>query len=209
MSFYDSKPVYFISNACKSVQWIKKARNLWHKEKGKKVEVPFYRLSTVDEYNFGMGDVYQADKLLLQYRIQYWLRTQKWWFAIFLWIFECSLTNSYVLYRKFNDKHGRRMPQNHYEFIQDISLAWLKPSQYWPKKKSIRGSDQSFSDSSTVSESVVTRRCKLPPKQSDKFTEKSLNPYSLAPDTEVVVCYIFVDIRVLYQKLLCIVPQIS
>ena len=49
MSFYDSKPMYFISNACKSVQWIKKDRNLWHKEKGKKVEVPFYRLSIVDE----------------------------------------------------------------------------------------------------------------------------------------------------------------
>ena len=41
MSFYDSKPVYFVSNACKSLQWIKKARKLWHQEKGKKVEVPF------------------------------------------------------------------------------------------------------------------------------------------------------------------------
>ena len=37
MFFYDSKPMYFISNACKSVQWINKARNIWHKEKGKKV----------------------------------------------------------------------------------------------------------------------------------------------------------------------------
>ena len=70
MSFYESKPVYFISNAWKSVQWIKKARNIWHKEKGKKVEVPFYRLSIVDEYNFGMGDVDQADQLRLKYRIQ-------------------------------------------------------------------------------------------------------------------------------------------
>ena len=78
MSFYDSKPMYSISNACKSVQWIKKARKLWHQEKGKKVEVPFYRPSIFDEYNFGMGDVDQADQLRLQYRIQYWLRTQKW-----------------------------------------------------------------------------------------------------------------------------------
>ena len=62
--------MYFISNACKSVQCINKARNLWHKENGKKVEVPFYRLLIVDEYNFGMGDVDQADQLRLQFRIQ-------------------------------------------------------------------------------------------------------------------------------------------
>ena len=99
-------------------------------------------------------------------------------FYYILWIFECSLTNSYVLYRKFHDIHGRLMPRTHYEFIQDIYLAWLKPSQYCPKKKSSTGSGQSSSDSSTVAESVVTRRCKISPKRSDKFTEKSLNPYS-------------------------------
>ena len=75
-----------------------------------------------------MGDVDQADQLRLQYRIQYWLRTQKLWFAIFLWIFDCSLTNSYVLYHTFHDIHGRRIPWTHYDFIQDISLAWLEPS---------------------------------------------------------------------------------
>ena len=70
------------------------------------------------------------------------------------------------------------MSRNHYEFIQDTSLAWLKPSQYWPNKKSSTGSGQSSSDSSTVDESVVNRRCKLPPKRSAKFIEKSLNQYS-------------------------------
>ena len=151
---------------------------LWHQEKGKNVEVPLYCLSIVNEYNFGMGDVDKSDQLFLQYRIQYWLRTQKWWFNIFLWIFECSLTNCYVLYRKFHDIHGRQMPRTHYEFIQDIYLAWLNISQYWPTKKSSTGSGQSSSESTTVAESVVTRRCKLYPKRSDKFTEKSLNQYS-------------------------------
>ena len=70
------------------------------------------------------------------------------------------------------------MPRTHYEFIQDISLVWLKTSHYWTKKKSSTGSGQSSSESSTVDESVVTRGCKLPPKRSSKFTEKSLNPYS-------------------------------
>ena len=125
-----------------------------------------------------MGDVDQSDQLRLQYCVHYWLQTQKWWFAIFLWIFECYLTNCYVLYRKSHEIHGRQMPQTHYEFIQDISLAWLKPSKYWPKKKSSTGSGQSSSGSSTVSASVVTRKCKLSPKRWAKFTESSLNPYS-------------------------------
>ena len=125
-----------------------------------------------------MGDVDQTDQLRLQDHIQYWLRTQKWWFDIYLWIFKCSLTNSYVLYRKFHDIHGRRMSRTHYDFIKYISLAWLKPSQYCPKKKSSTGSCNISSDSSTVDESVVTIRCKLSPKRSAKFTEKSLNPYS-------------------------------
>ena len=37
LSFYDSKPVYFISNACENIKWIMKKRKLWHKEKGKKL----------------------------------------------------------------------------------------------------------------------------------------------------------------------------
>ena len=43
LSFYDNKPVYFISMACQKICWIKKTRNLWHKEVvGEKVNVPFF-----------------------------------------------------------------------------------------------------------------------------------------------------------------------
>ena len=66
MSFYNSKPVYFISDACMKVEWIKKNRKLWHKEKGKKFNAPFVRLIRVYEYNFGMGNVDQADQIRLQ-----------------------------------------------------------------------------------------------------------------------------------------------
>lgn len=179
MSFYDSKPVYFVTNACKSVKWVEKKRKLWHKERGKKVMVPFFRLNIVDEYNNGMGDVDQADQLRLQYRIHYWLRNQKWWFAIFLWIFECSHTNCYVLYRKFYETHGRKPPRTHYEFIQDIALAWLKPSQYWPKPDKVKHrSSQSSTCDSTVTASIITRRVSGSKKRSAVITDNSLNPYS-------------------------------
>ena len=36
-------------------------------EKGRKTNVPFYRLRIVEEYNFGMESVDQADQLRLWY----------------------------------------------------------------------------------------------------------------------------------------------
>ena len=134
-SLYDSKPVYLISNACDTVEWTKKERKLWHKDKGKKVNVPFFRLNIIDQYNYGMGNVDQADQLRLQYRSTYWLRNRKWWWSMFFWLFEGALTNSYVLYRKFFQIHDRKPPLNHYEYIRAISLAWLDPSKYWTSKR--------------------------------------------------------------------------
>ena len=178
VSFYDSKPVYFISTACNNVKWVKKQRKLWHQEKGKKVTVPFFRLNIVDEYNNGMGDVDQADQLRLQYRMHYWLRNQKWWFAIFLWIFECSHTNCYVLYRKFHNLHGRKQPKNHYEFLESIALAWLKPSQYWPKRKTVSVSTGSVTDGSSVAASIISRRDSFKLTRSATISNNALDPYT-------------------------------
>ena len=125
LSFYDSKPIYFITNACDKICWVRKNRKFWHQQKGRQVNVPFYRLNIVDEYNAGMGNVDIADQLRLQYRIHYWIRNQKWWWAIFFWVFECSLTNSYILYRKFYQVHGKKPPLSHYDFVRQVSLAWL------------------------------------------------------------------------------------
>ncbi len=91
LSFYDSKSVYFINKEyVRVLNGLKKTRKLYHKEKGEKVNVPFYQLNTVDEYNFGMGNVDQAGQLQLQCSIHYWIWNRKWWWAIFLWVFECS-----------------------------------------------------------------------------------------------------------------------
>ena len=63
--FYDSKPVYFISNACENIRWKQKNQRLWHKEMGGGVNAPFYHLNLVDEYNLGTGNVDQEDQLRL------------------------------------------------------------------------------------------------------------------------------------------------
>ena len=46
MSFYNSKLVYFIPNACKKVEWIKNNRELWHKKKVKMSMLNFLSYSS-------------------------------------------------------------------------------------------------------------------------------------------------------------------
>ena len=181
VSFYDSKPVYLISNACDKVQWTRKERKIWHKEKGKKVVAPFYRLNIVDQYNYGMGNVDQADQLRLQYRSTYWLRNRKWWWSLFFWLFEGALTNSYCLYRMFFKMHDRVPPLNHYEYIRAIALAWLEPERYWPRKTNPRKNATTTSSNSGSSISVISR---LRPSgrvskvaKNITFTDRTLDPY--------------------------------
>ena len=179
LSFYDTKPVYFVSNACKNITWMKKDRQLWHAEKHKKMDAPFYRLNLVNEYNLGMGNVDQADQLRLQYRIHYWLRNRKWWWAIFFWIFELSLTNCFVLYHMFHEAHDRSLPMNHYEFIKAVALAWLDPDTYWPAQKKKTSRSVSSSTTATPKTGISTRRSlKIQPKKSASVTDKYLDPYT-------------------------------
>ena len=100
---------------------------LWYKDRGEKVNALFYKIDLTDEYKYGMGNVDQADQLRLQYRIHYWLRNQ---WAVYFWIFELSLTNSYVLYRLFFEMHDNRPPLSHYELIKPVALAWIDPKVY-------------------------------------------------------------------------------
>ena len=48
VSLCDSKPVYFTSNACENIRWKLKNQILWHKERGRNVNAPFYFLNLVD-----------------------------------------------------------------------------------------------------------------------------------------------------------------
>ena len=86
----------------------------------------------------GMGNVDQAEQLCLQQCVHYWLRNKKWWFAIYFWYYELSLTNFYVLYRMFFELHDKSPPYIHYKLIRDIFLAWIDPENYCPEPTSNR-----------------------------------------------------------------------
>jgi hypothetical protein len=45
----------------------------------------FKKIKIVDDYNNGMNTVDQADQLCNVYQFDLWMRTRKWWWAIWLW----------------------------------------------------------------------------------------------------------------------------
>ena len=101
---------------------------------------------------------------------------------MFSWLFEGALTNSYVLYRKFFQKHDRKPPLNHHKYIRAISLAWLDQSKYWTKKKKTQSSEGASSSSAVSDESVISRlRPVTQPAKMVKrttFSDTSLDSYS-------------------------------
>ena len=180
-SLYDSKLVYLLSNVCTSVQWTEKKRKLWHKENGNYAMVPFYRLNIIDQYNHGMENVDQVDQLRLQYRSTYWLRNHKWWWTILFWLFEGGLCNSYVLYLMFFKLHDLKPPWTHYEYIREISLAWLDQETYWPSRKKTSASSNVTQSRQSSTLTMISR---LHPSnttvvtRSVTFIDKTLDAYS-------------------------------
>ena len=135
ISIYDTKPVYFLSSACDEIKWVKKERKVYDSKKKKVFDMPFYRLNVIDFYNHNMGNVDLADQLRNHYRYDSaWHRNRNCNLAIWWWGFQVLLTNSYVLYLKFHKSHDSKKILSHYDYIKQISLAWINQDLYWPKR---------------------------------------------------------------------------
>ena len=85
----------------------------------------------IDKYNHEMGNVDIADQLRVFYRMDHWLRNRKWWWAILFWALGVILTNSYVLYTKICDDEEvpKEFRYTHYEFLKEVGLYWMNPSE--------------------------------------------------------------------------------
>lgn len=135
-SLYDKKPFYMLSNACKSVKWIEKKRKVWHKKKNVMVDISFFWLNVVDDYNMNMNNVDIEDHLRGNYRFDHWMCKRKWWWSLWFWCFQMMLTNSYVLYCKFLEVHGGHKPMSQYYYRKAIALEWVHPEKFWPRHTS-------------------------------------------------------------------------
>ncbi len=83
-----------------------------------------------------MNDNDIADQLRLVYHIMRFQQNEKWWWALFIWGFEVSLVNAFMLMRRYCELKGVPVCYNHHHFNEKVGLAYLDPNKYWPSKKS-------------------------------------------------------------------------
>jgi hypothetical protein len=103
-------------------------------ETQKMTKMRFLWLNINDAYNAGMGHVDVSNQLRNYYRMDHWLRMQKWWWAIYLWGLGICLVSVYVCYQSYHLELGtdRKNILSQYEFCRSIALAWISPDKHWP-----------------------------------------------------------------------------
>jgi len=77
VSFYDSKPVYFLSTVIPEVKWTIVSKKVFSKLLQRKVSLPFSRHNFVNEYNFDINSVDRADQLSTNYKVEQDIRQRK------------------------------------------------------------------------------------------------------------------------------------
>ena len=135
-SCYDQKPFYMISHSCESVTWVPIEKKVWSSALKKMVDFSFLRWNLSDDYNYEMNDNDVADQLRLVYRIMRFQRNVKWWWALFLWAYEVSLVNSYVMYKRYCELKGVPVKWAHHDWNEAIGYAHVDPDEFWPRRKS-------------------------------------------------------------------------
>ena len=97
LPLYDSKPFYFMYNACEVVKWNKMTRKVWSKESNTMVKIPSFRLNLIHDYNVGMNVIDLEDQIRNTYLWYLFMRKRKWWRSIMMWCLQMLLANSYIL----------------------------------------------------------------------------------------------------------------
>ena len=133
ISYYDSKPVYFLTTVLKNVTWATLTKKVYNPQTSKMYHMKFLRPNFADDYNQDMDHVDITDHLAKSYQLGRGLLNRKWWWPIFLWALERSFLNAYVLYSRWH-KQRKFAFKSHYKFREDIALAWLDPARYWPDR---------------------------------------------------------------------------
>ena len=71
--------------------------------------------------------------------------------------YKLQITNAYIVYKKYMIMH-RKKPMSHFNFQRAIAMAWINPSEYWPKPPSRRSRSASASVTSASSSSTSRKR---------------------------------------------------
>ena len=153
VSYYDQKPVHFLSTICESIKWIQCEKPVFCVETEQVEKMKFLRLNINDDYNHDMGGCDIADQLRNYYRFDHWMRKRKWWWSFFFWATGVLLVNTYISYKTYMTSKGMQ-PMTHYEFRKAIALAWLDPSKHWHNR--LKNRNKSGASSTTTSGNTTT-----------------------------------------------------
>ena len=74
ISFYDTKPVYFLSTVVEDVKWLNMSRKIYSKTMQQKVDKFYLRPNFVDINNYDMNSVDRTDHLRTNYSLGQGLR---------------------------------------------------------------------------------------------------------------------------------------
>ena len=78
VSYYDQKPVHFLSTICESIKWIQCEKKVYCVETDQVENMKFLHLNVNDDYNNDMGGCDIADQLRNYYHFDHWMRKCKW-----------------------------------------------------------------------------------------------------------------------------------
>ena len=109
---------------------MEKQKEIYSHTEKKMVDHSFLRWSISDDYNQEMNDNDIADQLRLIYRCLRFQRNTKWWWAEFLYIWETSLVNVYLLMKRYCKTKGVIPRWTHWEFQESVAWVLLHPKNY-------------------------------------------------------------------------------
>lgn len=98
----------------------------WSSTAGRKVDVNIPLL--FQNYNKGMGGVDQADQSIAAYRIA--IRGKKWWWVIFTYMLDLSISNAWRLYKLANEDNMDQL-----QFRRNICRFYLRQLQVGKRRK--------------------------------------------------------------------------
>ena len=87
-----------------------------------------------------------------------------------MWCLQMLLSNSYILYKKYTKMHDLEAI-SHFDFNQQVCMAWIDPDNHWPKNKLTYQARDSSVQSATCSTSYSSDFMQRAP----RFTDKYLN----------------------------------
>ena len=155
VSVYDTKPVHLLSSVSESVCWLEKKRKVWSTAHKDIRLIGFLRLNMIDDYNNKMNSTDIADQLRNVYRMDYWTRNRKWWWAFFIWAIGVAATNGWKMYTEMHAEEEKKGTEglppklSHLEFLVELVNDFIYPEQTKFHVEQLREMDDS-SFASTV-----------------------------------------------------------